>query len=251
VKKLLLLLLLSISGICFGQKKNDSENKLIQLEKTINSYLLDRNILDIDSLNTIKKRLILDLLKSSSLTTDFSTLEDERVFNIISSKDKKLRIICWDSETGGTMHFFESICQFQGIGKVEITELNAGDNNYRFYYDRIEQVDLKRKRYYLPIGMGRYSNQDFSCSIENLTIDRNSLHSENKIFKTKTQKLNQIIIEYKWFENIDIEDKDKEFIKYIPEKKLLKIAIIDENGKFLKRHLTYKLKEDGFYYEKQ
>lgn len=250
MKKIQLIILLFISSICFGQKKNNSEKKLIQLEKNINLYLSDRSKLNIDSLNFIKKKLVIDLLKNSTTTTNFTILENERVFEIVTSKDKKLRIICWDSETGGTMHNFESICQYQGKDKVEIVELNGGDDNYRYYYDRIEQVDFNRKRYYLPIGMGRYSNQDFSCSIENLTIDRNSLNFETKNFKTKNQKLNEIFIEYNWFENIDIEDKDKLFIKYLPDKKTLKIAIIDEKGKFLNRYLIYKQKEDGFYFEK-
>ena len=69
---------------------------------------------------------------------------------VATSCDGKLRIYSWDLETGGTMHDFECVYQYQGnSGTVRTWSASDDPESAGGYYTEMFQVDTKNGPIYL------------------------------------------------------------------------------------------------------
>ncbi|MDB5153517.1 MAG: hypothetical protein JWR54_2268 [Mucilaginibacter sp.] len=81
--------------------------------------------------NVFAKKLKVYIQKyPATVTYPFNSLVKEHL-EISSSTDGLFRIYSWDTETGGTMHFFENVMQYKSgtpINAVIDTPKSEGDN---------------------------------------------------------------------------------------------------------------------------
>lgn len=136
----------------------------------------------------------------------FPKLKDK--MGVATSKDGKLRIYSWDTETGGTMHEHSSVIQYQGAsGKVhtwtydpppdgsEDAPLPSGIGTGG-YYMRILQVDSTKGPIYLAISLSIGCGQCHGQSVEAARIEGESLNRDAKIIKTASGLTNSIDFAY-------------------------------------------------------
>lgn len=166
---------------------------------------------------------------------------------VLESKDKKLRVYSWDSLTGGTMHFYESVAQFDVGGKYAYLDLNGPDpkededpgpgaltTDLRTY----ETVD--HKFVYLLLMIGTYSGMDHSHSISAYVIDGGKLKTF-PFFDTGKKRLSTIDCSFssaQWNEGANIQ--------FGKDGKTMKIPIIDKNNAITGKFLLYAFNGNAF-----
>ena len=131
---LLLVLGMVFSVSVFGQTPEMIEKELLAVFGKINENSAYKNNHDSELLEKSNEEFKDKLLKytklASTLKYKFIELEKEVSISISTSEDGKFRVYTWDTLGGGTMHFFETVYQYEGAnGQVysKSRELEEGD----------------------------------------------------------------------------------------------------------------------------
>lgn len=182
----------------------------------------------------------------ATLSYNFKALGDKIYFNVKTSADGNFRIYSWDTQTGGTMHFFNQIYQYRADGKVFTEILNYEEGVAGSFCSKIHSVVINGKTYYLPISNAILSTTDMFQSISAFAIRNNKLDDTVKIFKTKKESLNSIHVEFDFFSVVDRPERPVELIVYDDKLKIIYIPVVNDEGKVSSRNLLYQLKKDCF-----
>jgi len=178
-----------------------------------------------------------------------------------SSDDKKFRIYWWDDQSGGTMHGYYSMVQYQTSNGVKAEVIYPKDGASRdvaedkdapgFFYTRVHTVKtVSNKIFYLVIRNGRYMTWDVSSGIKAFSIDNDRLVDTVGIFKTSKEILNSIDYEYDYFSNYDTKtNKEKYQIRLSSDKKKLYIPVVVDL-KVTNRNLVYLFDGNNYVFDK-
>ena len=200
---------------------------------------------------------MLKLLKKSLLDSRMMKAPlKESIVNGLSafvSDDKKLRCYCWDTMTGGTMHFFYSLIAYDiGSNKIKCNVLNPSNKNSEGEdpgscfegVDTIKTTD--GKTVYLVRDLSIGSGMIHGRSITAYMIANGNL-IEYPFFQASKKLLNSISFGFG-------EYSDEAEIKLSPDKKTLKIPIIkkteDETGSATGKYLNYVFNGSRFVFKK-
>jgi len=165
------------------------------------------------------------------------------------SEDGKVCFYSWDSQTGGTMHFFKDFAQYKTTDGVRWVDLNPpthgdGDLDTGFFFHDVHTVVTgDGKAVYLPTYRSIYSNPIHNDGITAYTIEGNKLVAI-PFFKTKVKLLKNIDVpatESEWNENGLIQFKD--------HNKTLLIPITVKDGGATGRFLTYRFDGHNFVFD--
>ena len=238
-----------IAGSC-SQKMTDEkiEADLVKSYKSIQTARYDDSDLDkLNDANKTFKEKLLDYTSKypSTLTSKFDLLKKE--IDIASSEDGLFRIYSWNTCGGGTMQEFENVFQFKCGDNVYVKASKVGDGIFNPFYSQIFTLKANGKTYYLAINNDILSSQDAMQSIKVFTIENNTLNDQVKLFKTKTQLLNEINVAFDFSSVADRPERPLKLIKYDPAKKTVYIPIVYENGKVTDKYIVYQF--NGRYLE--
>lgn len=163
--------------------------------------------------------LILDNQKS--LKHKFESIKN---FPIITSKDKKLRIINWivalDNNTyqyHGIVQYFNSSNKYQVSrliplsGEMKNVESIKLENNnwYGALYYQMEEIKRGNKKYYVLLGWNGNDERSNIKVIDVLSVKKDLVFGA-PIFRVDKKRLNRYIIEYKEDASASIKFKKKE-----------------------------------------
>lgn len=245
------------------------ESRILAALKTISetgTYSGDYSDDDGARNSAANKRLSDLLIKQGTrpeiLRYTFPKLKDK--MSIATSKDGKLRIYSWDTETGGTMHDYSSIVEYQGAsGKVytwaDITQSDdepedGSAESYGIgsggYYMRIFQVDAKDGPIYLANALSVGCGQCHGQSLEAARIDGETLEREAKVIKTSSGLTNTIDFAYAPA-SLPARLTTNDLVKFDPKANTFSIPVViedDENplGKVTTRRITYRFNGTHF-----
>lgn len=165
------------------------------------------------------------------------------------SDDGKVCFYSWDSQTGGTMHFFNDFVQWKAPDGVHWLDLNPppkeeGDlaTGY-FFHDLHTVVTGDGKAVYMPTYRAIYSNPNHNDGITAYTILGSKL-VETPFFKTKTKLLKSIDVPA-----TEVEWNDNGLIKFKDHNKTLLIPITVKDGGATGRFLTYRFDGHNFVFD--
>ncbi|HPS13599.1 MAG TPA: hypothetical protein PLB87_09990 [Prolixibacteraceae bacterium] len=250
----LLLLFPYLSSLyCQTKTLPQIENELHQSYQKILSLRYDSEEVNWDALakqNTIFREKMSKYISTfpQTITYEFDSLQKDGI-DIITSNDQLLRIYSWETYTGGTMRLFGNLFQYQSGNKVfsVISDtINLEEGDYVPFYTQIYTLATNNRTYYLAINNGIYSTSDVSQSIKIFKIEKNRLVDAN-IIKTKSGLSNSIDVYYDFFSVSDRTERPLNLIKFDPEKKMILVPIVFENGKVTERFIIYQFK--GKYFE--
>ncbi|HEU4553680.1 MAG TPA: hypothetical protein VFS25_12640 [Chitinophaga sp.] len=182
----------------------------------------------------------------ATLGYPFKELTDSNFCNIATSDDGNFRIYSWDTQTGGTMHFFKTICQWRSNGKVftKVPEREEGDAGS--FCSRIFTVNTGHQQYYLAVTNAIFSTKNAMQSIAVYSIENNRLVDTVKLFRTKTQRLNKIDVPFDFFSVKDRPERPLELITYDNKQKIIYIPVVDDKGRVTRKYIVYQLKDHYF-----
>ena len=225
------------------------ENKLLKIHHDVSAAMGNmRN----DSLLAISSKQFTDslayLIKNNNNTFNypFEKLQKENALKMATSADKKLRVYSWDNNSGGTMRFFNQIYQFNANGNITVNE-SLASNDAQAYFSKIYTVQNKNNEsIYLVISNSILSSKYSVQHINAYKIGSENLQSA-AVFKTKTNTLDKISVEYDFFSVVDRPERPVELITF--ENNTLKIALVDDKQNVTSKNLIYEWNGDVFAYK--
>jgi hypothetical protein len=170
---------------------------------------------------------------------------------VATSRDGKLRIYSWDLETGGTMHDFECVYQFQGdSGGVRTWSASDDPDSAGGYYTEIFQVDTKNGPIYLANSNFIAQSNVHGQSIEGMRIHGDKLDVKAKVFRTASGMTNSVDFVYDPF---SLKDRSERLISFDAAKQQFTFPVVIEdklyeNGRVTNRFITYRF--NGQYFVK-
>jgi hypothetical protein len=241
----------------FGQTNAEIEQELVGHIKNIqkwSNYRSDTNEDLLSKENNIFKEKLLTYTKiASTLNHKFRKLG--KYLYLSTSEDGKFRIYSWDTEGGGSMHFFENVYQFQGKdGNLYSKSSDLEEGDAGGFVSDIFDVDTRNGKVYLARFSSILSNKDAYQSINLFNIEGNSLNDKIKIIKTKSGLTNTLGFGYDFFSVVNRKERPVKLILYDKETKTIKIPVVIEDkdfksGKVTGKFINYKF--DGAYFLKQ
>jgi len=248
-----LILLTFISPVFSHSQKPDLkqiENELLAASNKLFSFYQDYNHDSLDKYSDELRTKTIEALAKypTTLTHPFRTLIDSNAFEIVTSEDGLFRIYSWDTWTGGTMHFYNIIYQFNNNGKViiETPEFDEGDGGG--FFSEIFSMKTANKTYYLAVENSQYSTKDHSQSIQVFSIENDKLNEDAKLIRTAKGMTNRIGFEYNFFSVVDRPERPLKLIKYDKGKKIIYIPVVYGDGTVTNKFIQYKF--TGNYFEK-
>ena len=254
--KFVLFIIVLFSVSVFGQTPKTIEKELVGLYGKINENSAYTGNSDSDLLEKANEEFKQKLLKNtkiaSTLKYKFTDLEKE--VSIATSEDGKFRVYSWDRLDGGTMHFFETVYQFQGAdGKVysKSRESEEGDSG-SFVYD-VFTVDAKAEKIYLVCTTSIGSTQDSYQNLRLFKVGKNDLIDDVKLIKTNSGLTDSIGFGYNFFSVVDRKERPIKLILYDRNTKTFKFPVVIEdkefgNGRVTDKFISYKF--NGTYFVK-
>ena len=225
------------------------ENKLLKIHHDVSAAMGNmRN----DSLLAISSKQFTDslayLIKNNNNTFNypFEKLQKENALKMATSADKKLRVYSWDNNSGGTMRFFNQMYQFNANGNITVNE-SLASNDAQAYFSKIYTVQNKNNEsIYLVISNSILSSKYSVQHINAYKIGSENLQSA-AVFKTKTNTLEHIHVEFDFFSVVDRPERPVELITF--ENNTLKIALVDDKQNVTSKNLIYEWNGDVFAYK--
>lgn len=245
------------NNITFSETKTDSDSSnLIKKEKQIlkfhNATLKALENAPIDSLIVINSKRFTDsmsdLIKNNPNTFNYSfeLLQKENAINLISSADDNLRVYSWNNHLGGTMRFFNQIFQFKSNEQITV-DIHLAEKDPQAFFSKIYEVqNNKKETFYLVISNSILSSKYSVQHINAYKIDTGKLN-KIQVFKTKTNTLDQISVEYDFFSVVDRPERPVEVITL--ENNTLKIALVDDKQNVTSKNLIYEWDGEYFVYK--
>lgn len=260
-KTLLILFVVSLLFVCsfsiFAQTPPQIDQELVTALVEINKYSAYGGNHEEEKLEQSNRTFAEKILKftkiPATLNYKFTQLGDK--MHITTSADGKFRIYAWDTQDGGTMHFFSHIYQYLGAdGKVysqaeaETEEFDAGG-----FTNDIFMLDTKAGRVYIVTwtGIGSISDNYQEAALYRIEGDR--LNDQIKLIKTKSGLTNSLGFEYNFFSVAKVPDRPIKLIHFDQKTKTLRIPVVVNtkkypNGQVTNKFISYRF--DGTYFVK-
>jgi len=251
MKYTVILFLFIISQSVVGQNTSEIHAILSGQLKKIAYYKYDSPDPDsVDISNSHFKRVLIKYLKehTSSLYSRMDKVVNAGL-KIASSDDSLFRIYSWDTETGGTMRFYENIYQYKAGNKVYVLQpVSDVEGEPNSWFSKIYTLPTVEGTYYIGVQYSDFSNRDKYTGLGFFKIEFDSLRENVKLVKTSKGMESDIGIGYDFFSVVDRTERPLELIKYDPEAKTIKVPIVNkENGSVTDKFKEYKF--TGKYFE--
>ncbi len=185
----------------------------------------------------------------ATMSYAFKALQKEGL-RITTSDDGLFRIYSWDTQTGGTMRFFENVYQYRNKGKVMSAHFRESDQptDPGYTYGEIYVLKTADQTVYLARRQAMYSTSDMYEGVKAFRIDGDSLNTTIKIIKTKTGIRNGLGFNYNYFSVVDQPARAATLMQYDAAKKTLRFPVVQADGKVTAQHITYQF--TGSFFER-
>lgn len=183
-----------------------------------------------------------------TIQQSFASLTKEGLY-IATSQDGLFRIYSWDTQEGGTMHYFANVFQYQVGTKAQ--SVNLGDTasyDAGSWYSEIHTLTTGDKTYYLGVKNAIHSTKDCAQGVKVFAIENGTLNHQVKLIKTGSGIRNELNFEYDFFSVVDRPERPVKLITYNPQAKKISIPVVYEDGKVTNKQIVYQF--TGQYFEK-
>jgi len=197
----------------------------------------------------IRELLIRNGGRAEILKYGFPKLKNEMY--IATSPDGKLRIYSWDLQTGGSMHDYDNVFQFEGTsGKVYTWTPRDGDESDGGFFNQLSQVDTANGPIYLANSASSASGTDHSQSIEVMRINGDSFERNPKLIQTRSGLASSIGFEY---DLNSVRGESEKLVYFDPVKKSFRFPVVIDDkktglGRVTGKYITYQF--NGKYFVK-
>ena len=186
--------------------------------------------------------------RSDVLNYPFPKLDE--MMSITTSKDGRLRAYSWDTESGGTMHDYMTVYQFQKRnGNVGVWELPYSDDVSEYgagsFVHQIFQTETRNETLYLVVSTFIGSTSLSGQSLTVFRIENGHLNTDVKLIRTTSGLKSSVSFSYDFFSVVDRPERPIRLFEYDDAKKEFRFPIVIEDektpqGRVTDRFITYR-----------
>jgi hypothetical protein len=226
----------------------EKEQELIRIYKKLTGARSG----EFDSLNyysDLFSEKLQNLLSTDKRTLNYSfkALTEARICYVKTSKDGLFRIYSWDSQLGGTMHFFNVIYQYRNGKTVKTQSIELEEGDPAWYCSDLFSLKTKKTTYYLAVVNGIYSTKDVSQSIKAFELNSTGLNDSVLLMKTPEGLKNSLDLAYDFFSVYERPERPIPVITYDPKKKIITVSTANNKGEIVPGSKSYLF--NGTYFE--
>ena len=182
-----------------------------------------------------------------TLKYPFKALTEARICYIKTSKDGLFRIYSWDSQLGGTMHFFNVIYQYHDGKTVKTQSIKLEEGDPAWYCSELFSLKTQKTTYYLAVINGIYSTKDVSQSIKAFELTDKGVNDSILLMKTPEGLKNSLDLSYDFLSVADRPERPSPVIQFDPKNKIIIVSITNDKGKIVQGSKSYRF--NGIYFE--
>ncbi len=249
MKYTVILAIFFVSNFAFAQNTSEMHAMLTGHLKKMTYYKYESpNPDSIEIENAHFKKLLLRYLTEYS--SSFLSKMDKVVkagLIIAASDDSLFRIYSWDTQTGGTMRFYENVYQYRSGDKVFVKEsLSDTEGDPKSWYSEIYTMNDNGKKYYLGVYNAEYSTRDIAQGIKFFTIENDQLITDVKLAKTKEGLSGALGINFDFFSLQNHDERPLKLVLFDSDKKTITVPLVSDNDKITDKFNIYKFKNGLF-----
>lgn len=233
----------------FGQNTNEIQTMLSGHLKRMAFYKYDSpNSDSVEIENAHFRRLFLKYINEQPQTlTSPMRMVVKAGLIIASSEDSLFRIYSWDTQTGGTMRFYDNIYQYRSGNKVFVKEsLSDTEGDPKSWYSEIYTMNDKEKKYYLGVYNAEYSTRDIAQGINFFTVENDQFNTDVKLAKTKEGLSGSLGINFNFFSLQNHDERPLKLVLFDSDKKTISVPLVTDNDKITDKFNIYKFKNGLF-----
>ncbi len=197
----------------------------------------------------LKEKLTEYALQSTEMMTyDFPALKIYSFYKA-TSPDKTFCIYSWDLQTGGSMHFFDNVYQYQQYGKLYATTVAGEEVALGGFYTEIFQLTDELNTFYMAVYHSILSGRDCYQAVHVFDFERDNFNPKFKKIKTNSGITHSAWFFFPFFSVVDRKERPVKLINYNKALQTISIPVVGTNGKVMAKTIIYKY--DGDYFIKQ
>jgi hypothetical protein len=199
--------------------------------------------------NSILKEKLLRYTKSNPqmLTYDFPLLNNLGFYKA-TSPDHTFCIFSWDTQTGGTMHFFENIAVYEQYGKRYTKLFEKEEGTPGGFYTDIFQLTDELNTFYIAHEHRILSNSDCYQAVHTFDFEKDQFDDNFKKIKTKSGLTNTLGFSYNFFSVVDRKERPVMLISFNNKLNTITIPVVTSEGQVNAKQIVYQY--DGDYFVK-
>jgi hypothetical protein len=227
------LFIIAVSFNVLAQTPQKIEQELSRAIREVQKYSAYGSNYDGDKLDKANELFEKTLLKytknAATLKYNFPKLGNSII--IATSADGKFRTYSWDTESGGTMHNYSVVFQYQGAdGKVySRTDKPKDESEFGSFIYSIFSVSGKSGKIYALCSTFIGSTSDHYGSVGLYKIKGNELIDKVNLFKTAKGLTDSISFEYNFFSVVERPERPLKLIAFDEKTSTIKIPVIIKN----------------------
>lgn len=200
----------------------------------------------------LKQKLLTHGKRLVTLKHDFKGLAGKMY--ITTSKDGKFRIYSWDTNTGGTMKFFDGVYQFQGkSGRVYSQAFSDGGvGDPRGFYSQMFQFDTGKRRVYLATSNAVFSTSQMRQDLNVFAIDAEKLNTNVRLIRTTTALRDSVGFDFDFFSVVERPERPVKLFSWDEKRKQFTFPVVladrkfPNGGRVTDRSITYRFNGKEF-----
>lgn len=238
-----------------AQSIESIENDLLKTLKRIDSFSYlslrtDPTAFDsvIHENNILKDKLLqYSMSNSQMLTYDFPQLSNLGFYKA-TSPDHTFCIFSWDTQTGGTMHFYENIAVYEQYGKRYTKIFEKEEGTPGGFYTDIYQLTDELNTFYIANEHRILSNSECYQAVHIFDFEKDQFDDNFKKIKTKSGLTNTLGFSYNFFSVVDRKERPVKLINFDSKLNTISIPVVIAEGKVTAKQIVYQY--DGDYFVK-
>lgn len=191
----------------------------------------------LEAANTKFRDLLLKVTSENPSTLKFGFPKLGEMMSIKTSPDGNFRVYSWDTESGGTMHFYDNVYQFRTAKGVSSQGSIYEEGDAQSFVNKIEELEAPDGKIYLHFGTSVLSSSLRGQSVTTFRITKEGKLKEAKVFSDQGEETATIAVGFDFFSLP--EDKRGEHVFFFdPVMMTLSYPVVKETEEFIQGEVT-------------
>ncbi len=240
-----MILLCIVPVFVSAQTPKAVETAIIRHLDSISRNADNQAVLDREN-KALRMLLLAQAKKPAILKHDFKGLAGKMF--VATSKDGNFRIYSWDTNTGGTMKFFDGVYQYRSRrGRVYSKAfVNLGAGVPGSFFSEIFQMDAGKKRVYLANSHSILSTSQARQDLHAFAIEGETLNLNVRLIKTPTAIRDSVGFDFDFFSVVDRKERPVKLFHWDEARKQFRFPVVladkkfPNGGRVTDRFITYR-----------
>lgn len=202
MKKNIFLAVLVCTSTFFSCKKNQTESidpisrRVVNVAELENKYMFLSENPTTENLDEFKKYIENQMTLSKQMF-DLEISKESPLKKVVSS-DRKIAVMSWDNQLGGSMRFWDRIWMWKTKPNDSVYyKTDYSTEDAKGLVHRIETIETAEKVYYLVFERSIFSSKYVGENVTAYEIINNRL-MDVALFRIQDKKESRIAIDYEW-----------------------------------------------------